>query len=29
MSLRVVHLPDAATLALDVAAWGVAHAGTG
>jgi glycosyl-4,4'-diaponeurosporenoate acyltransferase len=29
MSLRVVHLPDAATLALDVAACGVAHAGTG
>lgn len=29
MSLRLVHLPDAATVALDVVAWGVAHAGTG
>jgi glycosyl-4,4'-diaponeurosporenoate acyltransferase len=29
VSLRVVHLPDALTVALDVAAWGAAHAGTG
>jgi glycosyl-4,4'-diaponeurosporenoate acyltransferase len=29
MSLRLVHLPDAVTVVMDVVAWGVAHAGTG
>ncbi len=29
MSLRVVHLPDALTVAVDVVAWGAVHAGTG
>ncbi|HEX6420913.1 MAG TPA: hypothetical protein VFZ77_20580 [Acidimicrobiales bacterium] len=29
MSVRVVHLADAPTVVLDVAAWGLIHAGTG
>ncbi|HEY8547953.1 MAG TPA: hypothetical protein VIL36_23000 [Acidimicrobiales bacterium] len=29
MSLRVVHLSDPVTVALDVVAWGAVHAGTG
>jgi len=29
MSVRVVHLPDAATVVVDVVAWAAVHAGTG
>ena len=29
MSLRVVHLSDAATVLVDIVAWGAVHAGTG
>jgi len=29
MNVRVVHLPDAATVVLDVVAWAAVHAGTG
>jgi glycosyl-4,4'-diaponeurosporenoate acyltransferase len=29
MTVRVVHLPDAVTVVVDIVAWGLVHAGTG